>query len=323
MTDGHAQLTSALSELLPAPEASLAKARVRGRIMAAAREQLEPRPFPSLRPMGLAAAAASAVFALGTGGAIGASASALPGEPLYHVKLAVEEVKSAVVAAGGDPVARAAIQEERATQRVGEVEALAAQGRPIPPAVAAAAVSHAAAATTAAAEVPGPHRAELSQKQQAHQAQRQETLSRVLSEVPSPAQTAIAPALERPDERPNQRPDDRPEQRPGRTSDHGDERGGGRQPHTDSRGSDSNNGQAGPNTGRGSTSTSSGAMRADDRARRAAQPPLPTRTPDRTPEPRPRPAGQGARGPSERSEVARGGSGPERPPDRARPGKSG
>ena len=267
-------LLAALAELMPAPEAALAKARVRGRVMAAAREQLEPQPSPLLRPAALAAAAASAVVALGSGGAIGASASALPGEPLYSVKLAVEELKSTVVTASGDPVAQVVLAEERATQRVTEVEALASRGKPIPPGIAEAANTHALAAATAAANVPQARLAEVTEKRETAHAQRQETLSRVLTQVPPPAQTAIADAIARQEQRQDQR-DERQEQRQDQREERRDER-------TDNSGpgnrNDSNSSPGNNNPGN------------DNRGRSAAPAiaPLPTRTPEPTPHPRPR-----------------------------------
>ena len=264
-------LLAALAELMPAPEAALAKARVRGRVMAAAREQLEPQRSPLLRPAALAAAAASAVVALGSGGAIGASASALPGEPLYSVKLAVEELKSTVVTAAGDPVAQVVLAEERASKRVAEVEALASRGKLVPPGLAEAANTHALAAATAAANVPHARLAEVTEKRETAHAQRQETLSRVLTQVPPPAQTAIATAIARQEQRQEQR-DERQEQRQGQR----EERRDGR---TD-------------NSGPGNRNDSNNNSGSDNRGRSAgpAVAPLPTRTPEPTPQPRPRAA---------------------------------
>ena len=304
-----ARLTTLLAELLPAPETSLAKARVRAKVMAAARDQLEPQPSPFLRPIGrpigLAAAAASAVVALGSGGAIGASASALPGEPLYSVKLAVEEVRSAVVAASGDPVSLVVLQEERASQRVAELGALAARGRPIPPAVAEAAAAHTTAAAHAAAGVPEGKRAELNQKRDAAQSQREETLTRVLTQVQAPpARTAIAGALERHEDRQlpraeqrQEREDDRQqrqdtrEERDEARRDDRDARDANRGPGSGNSGNSGNSGRSGPDTNSSSGGSSgSGNSSADGRARLGASAPIPTPTPQPTPQPRPRAA---------------------------------
>src|SRR5687767_6269379 len=236
VSPADAQLMTLLTQLLPAPETSLAKARVRARVMAAARDQLEPQPSPLFRPMGLAAAAASAVVALGTGGAIGASANALPGEALYSLKLAVEEVQSAITVATADPVAVVAVEEARATKRVTEIEALAAQNKPIPVGLANAAVHRAEAAATAAAQVPEGRRLEVEQKREAAQAQREETLTRVLTQVPPPAQTAIANTLERREDRPEQRQEERQEEKRLEQDEKRDEREERREDRADERG---------------------------------------------------------------------------------------
>ncbi len=203
------ELASMVSALAPAPdpERSLAKARVRASIMDAAQQRWAPRAQAApggwllgwlLRPAGFAVAAASAVLALGSGGALVASASSLPGEPLYTVKLAVEEARASVASVSGDHSAQAALQAELAQRRLDEALILIDRKQPLPPGVLAAANHHAAKAEAAAARVPEAKRARVVPTLTASQDQRTKTLTRLLTsdDLPPPAQTAIAGALE-------------------------------------------------------------------------------------------------------------------------------
>ncbi len=183
-------------------ETSLAKARVRGRVMAAAQAQLAERhgwlENPALRPAALAATAASTAIALAGSGAAVASANALPGEPLYSVKLAVEETRAAMARAAGDEAARAALESELAQRRLAEAQLLAERGRDVPVELIQAAERHATAAESAAAQVAEPRRGQVAAQLSANQSQREETLNRLLDtqQVPPPARTAIAQAIE-------------------------------------------------------------------------------------------------------------------------------
>jgi hypothetical protein len=82
------------------------------------------------RPIGLRVAAASLVagilLVLGAGGAVAASANALPGESLYGVKRAVERVSLAM---HRDPLGRGGLQLQFAETRLSEIQALLAAGR--------------------------------------------------------------------------------------------------------------------------------------------------------------------------------------------------
>lgn len=182
----------------PVPETALVKARGRARVMAAARERLESRSVPALvmQPAGLATAAVSALLALGSGGTIVASAHAPAGEPLHMGKLAVEEAQGAVVAVTGDPLTAAVVLDERASNRVAEIEALISLNKPASLALAATA-SQIVAAASVAARVPESRLPELAQRRGDSQSRRTETLHRILARVPAPAQPAIASAIER------------------------------------------------------------------------------------------------------------------------------
>ena len=324
----EAELIRALSELLPAPETPLARARVRARVMAAAREQLEPTHSPAFGPVGLAAAAASAVIALGSGGAIGASASALPGEPLYSVKLAVEEAQVVLASVSGDPVAQVNVHEERASKRVAEIEKLVSQNRAVPPAVAQAATSHNAAAATAIAKVPEPKRPDVERKSEASQLQREETLGRVITQVPPTAQAAISTAIARQQER-REAQEDRREEReddrrsnsgPGSNSGAGPNSGPGPNSGSGSNSGGSSNSGPGPNRNPGSNNGSGGGSRTAESAAPPSQ--LPAAIPRATEQPRIRPTepprdrggsnsgpGNGSSGPGNGSNNSSGNSG--------------
>ena len=85
---------------------------------------------PPARRTGLRVAAVALVGAIvltaGAGSAIAASANALPGDPLYGVKRAVERVSLAM---HFDHAGRAALHLQFAQKRLDEVEALAAAGK--------------------------------------------------------------------------------------------------------------------------------------------------------------------------------------------------
>jgi len=199
------ELAGLLIALSPAPDParSLAKARVRASVMAAAQQRLQRRVSPFsfswlLRPAGFAMTAASVVFALGSGGAVVASASALPGEPLYAVKLAVEEARTAAVSASGDQSAQATLRASLAHLRVEEAATLVQRNKPLPPGVIDAAKRHSEKAELAAVQLSETQRAQAVPTLTAAHDQRTTTLNRLLTsgDLPLPAQTAIAGALE-------------------------------------------------------------------------------------------------------------------------------
>ncbi len=187
-----ALLVQQLSVPLPPPGA---KARVRARVMAAAEARLGRAHRASrLQPLGAAVAASGAVL-LG-GGVVAASANALPGEPLYPVKLAVEQAHVAATDLQGDPATRVELQNELAERRLAEAEALASQGRPVPPGVVESAVRHLEAAGRLATQLPAPERGTAERRLAEAQAKQAQTLERVLKDAPPPAQTPLARIVE-------------------------------------------------------------------------------------------------------------------------------
>jgi hypothetical protein len=154
---------------------------------------------PHLRLPSAAAAAAAAAAALvlfGSGGAVVSSASALPGQPLYPVKLAVEDARSAVVRAGADPQAQVSLQTELAGRRLEEAEALAGRGLAVPPEVVVAAEQHVQSAADAAEGAPEGSRLALAAIVDEARSRRDTAVARVLEQVPPPSQQAIERALE-------------------------------------------------------------------------------------------------------------------------------
>lgn len=191
-----ALLVQQLSVPLPPPGA---RARVRARVMAAAEARLgrarrASRSAWRLQPLGAAMAASGAVL-LG-GGVVAASANALPGEPLYPVKLAVEQAHVAATDLQGDPATRVELQHELAERRLAEAEALASQGRPVPPGVVESAVRHLEAAGRLATQLPAPERGTAERRLAEAQAKQAQTLERVLKDAPPPAQTPLARIVE-------------------------------------------------------------------------------------------------------------------------------
>jgi uncharacterized membrane protein YgcG len=188
----------------PATPLPGAKARVRAAVLAAAEEQLARRPWWNLglfrrwrwQPAGFAAAGAAALLALSGGGAVVASANALPGDPLYAVKLATEDARLAVAQATGKPEDQAAIHVEIAQRRIDEAKFLADQGRPVPPGLLESALRQAEVAERKVAELPEPQRAQAAAKLEAAHEHRTEALNRVKDKAPETAQAAISQALD-------------------------------------------------------------------------------------------------------------------------------
>lgn len=191
-----ALLVQQLSAPAPPPGA---KARVRAQVMAAAEARLgrarrASRPGWRRQPLGAAVAASGAVL-LG-GGVVAASASALPGEPLYPVKLAVEQAHVAAAELQGDPATKVELQNELAARRIAEAEALASQDRTVPPGVVESAVRHLETAGRLAAQLPASGRDTAERRLAEAQAKQAEKLERVLKQVPPPAQTPLARIIE-------------------------------------------------------------------------------------------------------------------------------
>ena len=85
--------------------------------------------FPVLSRAFGALAASLFILVVTSTGAVAVSASALPGDPLYDVKTGFENVQ---VFFSFDDTARARVYAELASNRTGEIEALAEMGRPVP-----------------------------------------------------------------------------------------------------------------------------------------------------------------------------------------------
>lgn len=116
-------LATAAAQAGPRPE-FLAGARDRFLARAAERTVRPRQPFLSSFAMRAAAAALVLALALGTGTAVRAE-SAVPGSLLYPVKRAQENVRLQLAR---QPVARAAVETDLATQRLKELDTLVARG---------------------------------------------------------------------------------------------------------------------------------------------------------------------------------------------------
>ncbi|HEV2123404.1 MAG TPA: DUF5667 domain-containing protein [Chloroflexota bacterium] len=200
------ELASIANQLAPVRAPGDVKARARARLWAAMEAKEQRRPwwqmggnvFQRLQPA-MIAACASAFLLFGSSGALVASAGALPGDRLYPVKLAVEEARLATVAARGDEAAEALLRNELAQRRIEEANALAQHGRPVPPGLIEAAVTHERAADVAASQAPEPRRGQIVSAITRDGQRREEVLQSLLQSerVPAPAQTAIAQVLGR------------------------------------------------------------------------------------------------------------------------------
>ncbi|MBI3971623.1 MAG: hypothetical protein HY332_10080 [Chloroflexi bacterium] len=202
------ELTQMTLQLAPVPAPADVKARVRARVMAAAEAKLNRRPWwhtaaswlaggPAWRlpPVGVAAAVvAFAVF--GGGGAVVAAAHSLPGDTLYPIKLAVEDVRLAAARVTSGEDAQAALRNEIADRRVHEAKALADHGRTVPPGLIEAALRHAEAADQLVAALPDGKRVEVATALAASESQRAATLHEVWLRVPEPAKPAIEHAIQ-------------------------------------------------------------------------------------------------------------------------------
>lgn len=200
------RLAATLGVLAPAPdsEASLARARVRASVMAAAQARLGASAQPQFggipRPAGVAVAAAAAVVAsIGSGGAIVASAGALPGEALYPVKLVVEQTQVAVTSVGASDAAQVQLQQTLAQRRVDEAAALVEMARPVPASVIEASARHAERAAQAAQRADDTRREQIASSLAEAEEVRISALQNLATQpaLPPPAQTAVARAIRR------------------------------------------------------------------------------------------------------------------------------
>lgn len=126
------QLSVDLSSL-SAPAADPAfRLRTRNRMLAAATRQRQVRSWNSLRPLSrrmarlIVAGAGAATLALGGVTAAAASERSLPGDPLYGVKLGLEQAQLTTTF---DPAGRARLQLRFASNRLAEARRLIAAGR--------------------------------------------------------------------------------------------------------------------------------------------------------------------------------------------------
>lgn len=166
------------------------KAAARYRFLRAA-DRPRPRPWtlrlPAfvLRP----ALAALLIVVLGSYGVVTASASSLPGDPLYIVKVGVERAQLLMAA---DPHARADLQLQFVERRLREIESLNSQGRPVPPQP----LEALARQTLVAAEQVSEEAPELVSQLVTVALRQQAVLNRVEQTVAEPARAALEHAEE-------------------------------------------------------------------------------------------------------------------------------
>ncbi len=199
--------------VVPPPAPPDVRARVRERVMAAAQEALGPAPagLPSatgpapagtnpwwhwpwlhLQPATLVGTAvALTVLFSGTGGALVASADALPGQPLYSVKLVVEDTRVAFAQATSGPEVLVALQTELCNRRLQEAQVLLELGQPVPAEVIVAATQRLAAAEAVVARASGSRRAQLEAVVTQTQSRTEAVLAHVLENVPPQSQEQI------------------------------------------------------------------------------------------------------------------------------------
>lgn len=203
----HPELPDLLAQLeaaqalraLPRPTVSHAAAL---RHQARLRQALAQRPTPRARlPLFLPrwAVAALLVVALLAGGlgTVSASASSLPGQPLYPVKRATENVQTTLTPAAGQTAWHAALAE----RRTGELLALAgpAAATAADPALVTSLASdinnESAAALANVARAPREAQAELLQRVLDQLDRQQAALQQALAHAPTPAQSGLETAL--------------------------------------------------------------------------------------------------------------------------------
>lgn len=199
--------------VVPPPAPPDVRARVRERVMVAAQAALGPAPAgrPSatgpalagtnpwwhwpwlhLQPATLVGTAvALTVLFSGTGGALVASADALPGQPLYSVKLVVEDTRVAFAQATSGPEVLVALQTELCNRRLQEAQVLLELGQPVPAEVIVAATQRLAAAEAVVARASGSRRAQLEAVVTQTQSRTEAVLAHVLENVPPQSQEQI------------------------------------------------------------------------------------------------------------------------------------
>jgi hypothetical protein len=116
------------------------------------------------------------------------AAASLPGEPLYGLKLAGEEIRLALTKA---PRARAALHQTLAGERLDEIAALVQQNKDVDAGTAGRAVHQLAAALDAALQIEEPEVVPALQRLEAMIQQRQQTMAAFMGEMPEPAKAPM------------------------------------------------------------------------------------------------------------------------------------
>lgn len=187
---------------VPAPPGGLAAGRERMLAQAEReRERAQVVPAPAIgrgrrgkmrfafgaRLMGILLAALVALSAVGGGVALAAEDS-LPGDSLYPVKLAVEDTRMELVSS---PEAQVALALQFADERTQEIEALIAQGEPVPESVTARMEQHLQRAMRFAAHAPEETMPALLEQIAARTQTQTRILDRVRENAPEQDQTRL------------------------------------------------------------------------------------------------------------------------------------
>jgi len=180
------------------PASADGMARQRERYLALARQQAarQKRSRQPVRWMGRWAMVAAAIllaFVLGTA-AVTVSASSVPGDLLYPVKIAVEEVRTAVTF---DPAERAVLHMTWSQRRLDELAALLARRDRLDEGLVAASQAEALAALQEIARLPEAERKALLVRYATFARVQAQTLERHASQVPSPQQTVLTQAADK------------------------------------------------------------------------------------------------------------------------------
>ena len=165
----------------------LARASQRPRGLLAAFGLLPQRPRPLVVGM-----VTVLLLALGSTGAVSASANALPGDSLYPVKTGWEQIQISLTFDEGAKARAYAALAERRTEEVAELKS---QGKPVSPEGVAALTSQTLAAITALGKEPDPS-VSLGEKMLEITQRQQQVLEEVAAAAPAAAQPALQHALE-------------------------------------------------------------------------------------------------------------------------------
>ena len=194
---GTAQRLSALGEPSPPPPQGLLPGRQQFLAEAARLRAKRAGRRRWALPMGVPRLAGALVvlilvvgLLLGTGAVAAAS---LPGQPLYGLKLAGEEIRLALTKA---PRARAALHQTLVGKRLDEIAALVQQNRDVDASTASRAGYQLAAALDAALQIEEAAMVPALQRLEAMIQQRQQTMEACLGEMPEPAGAPIRHLLQ-------------------------------------------------------------------------------------------------------------------------------